>query len=124
MLHTFYLLIPSQDINDGLMDVYKAIADQVRRKIIEQLATKQAAQDGLSIKQLCAGKQVSRQAVTKHLDVLIKLKLVIAEYIGKERRHFLLPGKLYEPLLWLQPIAKQWEDTLGNLKTHLAKQRD
>lgn len=95
------------------MDVYKAIADPIRRKIIEQLVTKHAAQDGLSIKQLCAGKQVSRQAVTKHLNVLIKFKLVKAAFQGKERRHFLLPEKLYDPLTWLQPIAKQWEDTQG-----------
>lgn len=106
------------------MDVYKAIADPTRRKIIEQLAAKDAALEGLSIKQLSEDKQVSRQAVTKHINLLIKLKLVKAECIGKERRHFLLPGMLYEPFSWLQPIAKEWEDTLSKIKTHLAKQRD
>lgn len=106
------------------MDIYKAIADPNRRKIIEQLSQLDAARIGLSIKALSLNSNVSRQAITKHLNILIELKLVRAEFVGKERKHFLQPNALFEPLEWLQPLAERWDNRLKQLHTHLKKSGD
>ena len=65
------------------MDIFKALADVNRRKVIEALYE----EDGLSIKQLTHGSTISRQAMTKHLNILTRSKIVTAEFSGKERVH-------------------------------------
>ncbi len=101
------------------MDIYQALSDPKRRRLIELLGSLDAAKNGLSIKQLSQGSGISRQAITKHLNILIKVGLVKAEFVGKERRHFLQPGKLNEPIEWLQPLAEVWDKRLKALKQHL-----
>lgn len=101
------------------MDIYSAIGDQRRRKIIEQLSTVEAARDGVAIKTLTEGTGITRQAMTKHLNILIKNKIVIAEFVGKERRHFLNAEQLVPLIEWLTPIAEQWEHRFAALKATL-----
>lgn len=104
------------------MDIFQAIADPTRRKIIEQLSSYQAAKHGLSIKELTQNSGISRQAVTKHLNTLIKTGAVAAEFQGKEKRHFLKQYAFSDAWQWLEPIAKQWDEKLQNLKHHLNKE--
>ena len=101
------------------MDIFQAIADPTRRKIIKQLSSYQAAKTGLSIKELTADTDISRQAVTKHLNVLIKSGAVKAEFKGKEKRHYLKHYAFDEAWQWLAPIAKEWDERLIRLKQHL-----
>ncbi|MBT1063065.1 winged helix-turn-helix domain-containing protein [Bowmanella sp. Y26] len=102
------------------MDIFTALSDPVRRQLIEALWQR----GPLSIKQLGEGLQISRQAVTKHLDMLIKAKLVSARYAGKERIHELNPRPMEKVALWLQPFAEQWDDRLSRLKVYLGEQHE
>jgi predicted ArsR family transcriptional regulator len=67
------------------MDIFNALANPRRRTLIEAVHR----HDPRSIKQLSANAKISRQAITKHLDTLIKAKIVQSEFIGKEHVHVL-----------------------------------
>lgn len=102
------------------MDIFKALADKNRRKIIESLY-----QEGeLSIKQLTANSTISRQAITKHLNILIKAKVISAEFTGKERVHILNPKAVQSLVDWISPFAAQWDNRLNNLAKHIGEQND
>ena len=73
-------------------DVFKALADNSRRKLLDQLYE----ENGQSLSQLCSDMKISRQAVTKHLKVLEAANLVTIRWQGREKRHFLNPVPLAE----------------------------
>lgn len=102
------------------MDIFTALSDPVRRQLIEALWQR----GPLSIKQLGEGLPISRQAITKHLNMLVKAKLVNARYCGKERIHELNPKPMEKVALWLQPFAEQWDDRLSCLKAYLGEQHE
>ena len=73
-------------------DVFKALADDSRRKLLDRLFE----ENGQSLHQLCLGMDMSRQAVSKHLKILEAANLVSVNWQGREKRHFLNPVPLAE----------------------------
>ncbi len=67
--------------------VFKALADASRRKLLDQLFLK----DGQTLSELCQTLTMSRQAVTKHLTLLEQANLVVTQWQGREKLHFLNP---------------------------------
>lgn len=102
------------------MDIFNALADAKRRNLIEALYRHEPQ----SIKQLSRHAPVSRQAITKHLNTLIKAKIVRAEFIGKERVHYLNPQSMQKLADWLAPFAKQWDKRLVSLQNHLGENNE
>lgn len=101
------------------MDIFQALADPTRRHIIEMLH-----RDGpCSIKTLCTDLAISRQALTKHVNRLIKAKLVSAEFRGKERMHTLNAQPLAKLHTYLQPYAQAWDQRLHRLTNHLGEEK-
>jgi DNA-binding transcriptional ArsR family regulator len=72
--------------------VFKALADASRRKVLDLLYTK----NGQTLSQLCEHIDMSRQAVTQHLGVLEAANLVTTTWRGREKLHFLNPVPLQE----------------------------
>lgn len=97
--------------------VFQAVADPTRRSILERL------RDGgaLSIQELARPLPMSRQAVTKHLDVLQDAGLVRTERAGRQRLHRLDAAPLKEVGTWLAPYAEAWDRRLARLKSYLDK---
>ena len=95
--------------------IFSAVADPTRRTILERLRS----HGPLSIKQLSEPLPMSRQAVTKHLDILIGSVLVEVRRMGRERLHFLNPAPLHEVEDWLRPYADAWDRRLERLQQHL-----
>ena len=95
--------------------VFAAVADPTRRLILERLRS----HGPLSIKELAEPLPMSRQAVTKHLDILIATDLVEVRRVGRERLHFLDPTPLHEVEAWLRPYSEAWDQRLERLKQHL-----
>ena len=95
--------------------VFSAVADPTRRTILGRLRSL----GPLSIKQLAEPLPITRQAVTKHLDIPIASDLVEARRVGRERLHFLNPTPLHEVEDWLKPYAQAWDHRLGRLQQHL-----
>jgi DNA-binding transcriptional ArsR family regulator len=70
----------------------------------------------MSITQLTAGTDISRQAITKHLAVLGAAGLVRDSKIGRERLWEFDPAQLAEARSALDVIARQWDQALAKLK--------
>lgn len=100
------------------MDIFSALADPTRRHIIENLF-----QNGpQSIKQLGQEIPITRQALTKHLNRLIKAKLIKADFVGKEKIHTLQTAPMESLASWIAPFAKEWDIRLDKLETLLGNQ--
>jgi DNA-binding transcriptional ArsR family regulator len=65
---------------------------------------------------------MTRQAVTKHLDVLRDAGLVRVRRDGRERLHELEPAPLQAVDDWLRPYAEAWDERLAALRRHLGEE--
>jgi uncharacterized protein YndB with AHSA1/START domain/DNA-binding transcriptional ArsR family regulator len=68
-------------------DVFKAIADPIRRTLLDRLFS----HNGLTLSDLCDGLDITRFGVMKHLRVLESAGLVTTQKVGREKRHYLNP---------------------------------
>lgn len=75
----------------------------------------------MSITQLTSGTHISRQAITKHLDVLAAAGLVRDVKVGRERLWEFEPESLDEARCSLELIARQWDRALARLKAAVEK---
>jgi DNA-binding transcriptional ArsR family regulator len=92
--------------------VFFALGDKTRLRLIAVLCMGGA----LSIAQLTAATQISRQAVTKHLQVLAEAGLVKDVKIGCERLWQFDPAQVEAARRSLELIGQHWEHALGKLK--------
>lgn len=92
--------------------IFVALGDETRLRLVAVLC----AGGTLSIAQLTAGTDITRQAVTKHLQVLAGAGLVRDVKIGRERLWEFEPAKLEEGRRSLDLIAQQWDQALMKLK--------
>jgi len=95
-----------------LADVFAALGDATRLQLVSLLC----AGGLLSIAQLTSGTEISRQGVTKHLQILAEAGLVRDVKVGRERRWQLAPERIDEARQGLEAIGRQWETALGRLK--------
>jgi len=85
-------------------DVFHALAAPARRAILDELQDR----DGQTLYEICTrlvmkhGLDMSRQAVSQHLDVLEEAGLVITERDGRYKFHYLDKGPLKE-------ILRRWD---------------
>jgi DNA-binding transcriptional ArsR family regulator len=71
------------------MDAFAALADPVRRALLQRLALGPAR-----VVDLAAGQTISRPAVSKHLRLLTDAGLATAEDHGRERHYRVVPAGL------------------------------
>src|SRR3954471_23208286 len=91
---------------------FAALADRPGLSLVMRLS------DGgrRSIATLSLDARVSRQAVTKHLRVLERARLVRSAHEGRETRFGLAPDGMAPARAYLDTVAAQWEEALGRLK--------
>jgi DNA-binding transcriptional ArsR family regulator len=92
--------------------VFAALGDATRLRLLAALC----AGGALSIAQLTTGTAITRQAVTKHLQVLADAGLVRDSRQGRERLWELEPSRLDEARRSLDAIAAQWDQALARLQ--------
>ena len=92
--------------------IFAALGDEVRLRLIAALCTGGA----MSITQLTSGTDITRQAITKHLDVLATAGLVRDVKVGRERLWEFEPTQLDEARRSLKAIAQRWDHALARLK--------
>jgi DNA-binding transcriptional ArsR family regulator len=92
--------------------VFAALGDATRLRLVTVLC----AGSALSIAQLTAGTAISRQAVTKHLQVLADAGLVHDLRQGRERLWEFTPARLDEARQALDAISAQWGEALARLQ--------
>ncbi|MFS8978821.1 ArsR/SmtB family transcription factor [Cupriavidus necator] len=99
----------------GLRDsaaVFAALGDETRLRLVAALC----AGGAMSIAQLTAGSAMTRQAVTKHLEVLSQVGLVRDSKAGRERLWQFEPAQLDAARRSLEAIGRQWDHALMKLK--------
>ncbi|MFI5779293.1 ArsR/SmtB family transcription factor [Nocardia sp. NPDC051570] len=102
--------------DDAVDEVFKALADPSRRLLLDGLN----AHNGQTLRELCEGLDMSRQAVSKHLAILEAANLVTIRRRGREKLHYLNA----EPInaisdRWINRYDRGRVHALADLKTAL-----
>jgi len=92
--------------------VFAALGDETRLALVARLCSGGPQ----SIARLTGGSDVTRQAITKHLDVLAGAGLVHDVWRGRERIWQLDTEPLAEAARHLEQISKGWDRALARLK--------
>ena len=101
--------------------VFKALADPVRRALLDSLH----ARNGQTLRELCKGHDMTRQAVTKHLALLQAANLVVTRKQGREKLHFLNPVPIHDIAdRWIDKYERNRLRALADLKKNLEGKRD
>jgi DNA-binding transcriptional ArsR family regulator len=103
---------------EAMAGVFAALGDATRLRLVAVLC----AGGAFSIAQLTTQTSVTRQAVTKHLQVLADAGVVHDLRVGRERLWQLQPGQIEEARRTLEVIGREWEQSLANLKAFLEKE--
>ncbi len=77
--------------------VFRALGDASRRTLLDRLHRR----NGQTLNELCAGLEMTRQAVTKHLAILQNANLISVRRQGREKLHFINPVPIND-------IAERW----------------
>jgi DNA-binding transcriptional ArsR family regulator len=100
----------------GMDAVFRALADESRRALLDRLFAK----NGQTLGELCDGLSMTRQAVSKHLAILESANLVSTRKIGRNKLHFLNPVPIHEIAgRWIGKFERARLDALSELKTRL-----
>ena len=92
-------------------DVFSAVANPVRRQILESL------RDGpRAVNDLVSMVDLSRPAVSEHLQVLRNAGLVGEQRQGRQRLYHLSAGPLAEVEDWLHPFERYWRSRMGAIE--------
>lgn len=94
-------------------DVFKALADRTRRRLLDALR----AQNGQTLGELCSYLDMTRQAVTQHLTRLEDANLIVTVKRGREKLHYLNPVPIHEIYeRWIEKYERQHLAMLRDLK--------
>jgi DNA-binding transcriptional ArsR family regulator len=104
-------------VPDAQLDqVFFALADPLRRKILERL-------DGgaFLVSELAAPFDISLQGVSRHIQVLVRAGLVQQERSGRISKCSLEAGPLYEAAIWMNRFSKYWQQQFDLLAATLVE---
>jgi DNA-binding transcriptional ArsR family regulator len=99
----------------GAALLFAALGDPTRLALLQRLSQGGPA----SISVLADSFQVTRQGVTKHLQVLEAAGIIDGTRRGRKHVWTLNPSRLAEARRHLEIIARGWDDALGRLRTHV-----
>ena len=106
----------AEDSEAAVLDrVFFALSDPVRRQILERL-------DGaaLLVSELAEPFPISLQAVSRHIQVLVRAGLVRQERTGRISRCSLEVGPVFAAAVWINRYAKYWQQQFDLLAATLA----
>ena len=99
-------------VNSRMTDVFAALSDPTRRRIVEMLVEHGAHR----VADISDSFNMSRQAVTKHLDILSQAGVVVSQRRGRERFSDLADNAFDDIHDWLSRYDRFWERKLDELK--------
>ena len=102
---------PSAEEGEEALDrVFFALSDPVRRTILRRLDEGPAL-----VSELAAPFDMSLQAVSRHIQVLVRAGLVAQERTGRIARCNLDAAPLYDAAVWLNHYTKYWQQSFDDL---------
>lgn len=96
-------------------DIFQAIADPTRRQIIGMLAQK-----SLNVNAIAKEFDITRQAVSLHVQFLNDCGLIVIRQQGRERYCVAQLEKLNEVTNWVDQYRKHWDTQFDSLEQYLA----
>ncbi len=95
---------------EALDRVFFALSDPVRRQILRRLD-----QGPALVSELAAPFEMSLQAVSRHIQVLVRAGLVAQERTGRIARCNLDAAPLYDAAVWINHYTKYWQQSFDEL---------
>jgi len=101
---------------DDVDEVFKALADPTRRRLLDELF----ARDGQTLTELEEGLPMTRFGVMKHLRILEEAGLITTRRAGRKKLHFLnaVPIRLIHDR-WIDKYTERQVSALADLKRQL-----
>jgi DNA-binding transcriptional ArsR family regulator len=99
-------------------DVFRAIADGSRRRLLDALTT-----GPKSFTELHALLPITKGAVSQHLSILVAVGLVTVNEADRTQRYSLAPAPLEEVDQWLSEYREFWNHRLDRLEQELVRRR-
>ena len=103
-------IFATEELHNMRRDVFQAIADPTRRAILSLIALQAMTPNALA-----ENFHTTRQAVSKHIKVLVECQLVKQEQSGREIYYHFNAKKLKEVDKWLAQFRGMWEDKFSQL---------
>ena len=91
-------------------DIFQAVADPTRRAILTLLVT-----GAMTPNAIAEHFNSSRQAVSKHIQILTECEVVTPQQNGREIHYHYNPEKMKEIDIWLEQLRKMWENRFNQL---------
>lgn len=102
---------PAEASHEALLDrVFFALSDPVRRAILRRLG-----EGALLVSELAAPFDISLQAVSRHIQVLVQAGLVQQERTGRIARCSLEVGSLFAAAVWINEYSRYWQAQFDTL---------
>lgn len=102
--------------SDILDRVFFALSDPVRRAILERLDRAPAL-----VSELAEPFDISLQAVSRHIQVLVRAGLVQQERTGRISRCRLEAGPVFNAAVWINRYSKYWQEQFDVLAVALTE---
>jgi DNA-binding transcriptional ArsR family regulator len=99
--------------------VFDALGDATRRRVVMQLGSLGTA----TPTQLAQHLPISRQAISKHLDMLAAAGLVSHHKQGRQTFYRLTPERFTDAVGWIAQVGAEWDTRLVALRRQLRKKR-
>ncbi len=97
-------------------EVFRALADPSRRDLLDRLNQR----NGQTLRELCTGRDMARQSVSKHLGILEAAGLVTTTWRGREKLHFLNAAPINAIAdRWISRYDRERARALADLTTAL-----
>jgi DNA-binding transcriptional ArsR family regulator len=95
----------TDDPESTLLDrVFFALSDPLRRAVLQRLD-----EGTLLVSELAAPFEISLQAVSRHIQVLVRAGLVRQERTGRISRCSLDAGPIFAASVWINRYSKYWQ---------------
>jgi DNA-binding transcriptional ArsR family regulator len=101
------------------MDLFYALAEPRRRKIIEILASN----GQLSATEICKKFDITAQAVSQHLGILRDARLVLMQKHAQQHIYRINPASMLELEEYARQTLKLWNERLDVLDTILKEEK-
>jgi DNA-binding transcriptional ArsR family regulator len=112
---TIQFIDPVADPAEELLDrVFFALSDPVRRAILERLS-----EESPLVSELAEPFAISLQAVSRHIQVLVRAGLVRQERTGRISRCRLDVGPIFTAAVWINRYSKYWQEQFDALAAGL-----
>ncbi|WP_299762796.1 metalloregulator ArsR/SmtB family transcription factor [uncultured Dokdonia sp.] len=97
-------------------DVFQAIADPIRRDIIELVSKKM-----LTVNDIAEEFDISRPAISKHIKILNECNILEIHKEGRKRFCKIQPQQLVPAFLWIEQYKTLWEERIDSFENYLTE---